>query len=52
LKNNKDLMCYEIRSPARLPIALSKAVGIALLDRQVNSHEDKALTALLEAMKA
>lgn len=32
-------------------IALSKAVGIALLDRQVNSSEDKALTALLEAMK-
>jgi len=32
-------------------IALSKAVGIALLDRQVNSREDKALSALLEAMK-
>lgn len=32
-------------------IALSKAVGIALLDRQVNSHEDRALTALLDAMK-
>lgn len=32
-------------------IALSKAVGIALLDRQVNSCEDKALSALLEAMK-
>jgi hypothetical protein len=32
-------------------IALSKAVGIALLDRQVNSGEDKALGALLEAMK-
>jgi hypothetical protein len=32
-------------------IALSKAVGIALLDRQVNSSEDKALTALLEAIK-
>jgi len=32
-------------------IALSKAVGIALLDRQVNSREDTALTALLEAMK-
>lgn len=32
-------------------IALSKAVGIALLDREVNSNEDKALTALLEAMK-
>jgi len=32
-------------------IALSKAVGIALLDRQVNYHEDKALSALLEAMK-
>ncbi|HEY9658465.1 MAG TPA: hypothetical protein V6C65_08455 [Allocoleopsis sp.] len=32
-------------------IALSRAVGIALLDRQVNSMEDKALSALLEAMK-
>lgn len=32
-------------------IALSKAVGIALLDRQVNSQEDRALSALLEVMK-
>jgi hypothetical protein len=32
-------------------LALSKAVSIALLDRQVNSSEDKALSALLEAMK-
>jgi hypothetical protein len=32
-------------------IALSKAVGIALLDRQINSSEDKALTALLDAIK-
>jgi hypothetical protein len=32
-------------------IALSKAVGIALLDRQVNSSEDKALSTLLEAMR-
>jgi hypothetical protein len=32
-------------------IALSKAVGIALLDRQVNSGEDQALSVLLEAMK-
>jgi hypothetical protein len=32
-------------------IALSKAVGIALLDREVNPHEDEALTVLLEAMK-
>lgn len=32
-------------------IALSKAVGIALLDRQVNSSEDKALSAFLVAMK-
>ncbi|WAL59678.1 hypothetical protein [Thermocoleostomius sinensis] len=32
-------------------LALSKAVGIALLDRQVNPLEDKALSALLEAMK-
>lgn len=32
-------------------IALSKAVGIALLDRQVNPGEDRALSALLEVMK-
>jgi hypothetical protein len=32
-------------------IALSKAVSIALLDRRVNSHEDEALSALLEAMR-
>ncbi|MCY7286386.1 MAG: hypothetical protein LH679_23810 [Cyanobacteria bacterium CAN_BIN43] len=32
-------------------IALSNAVGIALLDRRVNSREDKALSSLLEAMK-
>lgn len=32
-------------------IALPKAVSIALLDRQVNGSEDKALSALLEAMK-
>ncbi|PSB14515.1 hypothetical protein C7B76_16015 [filamentous cyanobacterium CCP2] len=32
-------------------IALSKAVGIALLDRRVNPLEDKALSALLEVMK-
>jgi hypothetical protein len=32
-------------------IALSKAVGIALLDRQITSSEDKALTALLDAIK-
>lgn len=32
-------------------IALPKAVSIALLDRQVNPHEDKALSLLLEAMK-
>ncbi|GAB4236752.1 MAG: hypothetical protein Kow00121_63980 [Elainellaceae cyanobacterium] len=32
-------------------IALSKAVGIALLDRRVNPQEDKALSALLEVMK-
>jgi hypothetical protein len=32
-------------------IALPKAVSIALLDRQVNSSEDHALTALLKAMK-
>jgi hypothetical protein len=32
-------------------IALPKAVSIAMLDRQVTSSEDKALSALLEAMK-
>jgi hypothetical protein len=32
-------------------IALPKAVSIALLDRQVNPHEDHALTTLLQAMK-
>lgn len=32
-------------------IALPKAVSIALLDRQVNPHEDRALAALLDAMK-
>lgn len=32
-------------------IALPKAVSIAMLDRQVNPSEDRALTALLEAMK-
>ncbi len=32
-------------------IALSKAVNLALLDRQVNPSEDKALSLLLDAMK-
>jgi hypothetical protein len=32
-------------------IALPKAVSIALLDRKVNASEDKALSALLAAMK-
>ncbi len=32
-------------------IALPKAVSIALLDRKVNSSEDKALSSLLDAMK-
>jgi hypothetical protein len=32
-------------------IALPKAVSIALLDRKVNFSEDRALSALLEAMK-
>lgn len=32
-------------------IVLSKAVGIALLDRKVNSGEDRALTVLLQAMQ-
>ena len=32
-------------------IALPKAVSIAMLDRQVNPSEDKALSTLLEAMK-
>lgn len=32
-------------------IALPKAMGIAMIDRQVNSYENHALTALLQAMK-
>ncbi|MBW4466271.1 MAG: hypothetical protein KME07_12660 [Pegethrix bostrychoides GSE-TBD4-15B] len=32
-------------------VVLSKAVGIALLDRQVNEGEDQALSVLLETMK-
>lgn len=32
-------------------VVLPKAVSIALLDRQVNPHEDRALSFLLEAMK-
>jgi len=32
-------------------IALPKAVSLAMLDRQVNASEDKALTALLDAIK-
>ena len=32
-------------------IALSKAVSLALLDRQVNASEDQALSRLLDAMK-
>ncbi|MDX2239132.1 MAG: hypothetical protein NW224_00435 [Leptolyngbyaceae cyanobacterium bins.302] len=32
-------------------IALPKAVSLAMMDRQVNSSEDQALTALLQAMK-
>ncbi len=32
-------------------IALPRAVNLAMMDRQVNSSEDKALTALLGAMK-
>lgn len=32
-------------------LALSKAVGLALLDRQVNAGEDRALSALLDVMK-
>ena len=37
--------------PDLAAIALPQAVSIALLDRQVNSHEDDALTALLKVMK-
>ncbi len=33
-------------------IALPKAVSIALFDRQVNAREDKALSGLLDTMKA
>lgn len=32
-------------------VVLSKAVGIALLDRKVNSEENLALAALLKAMQ-
>ncbi len=32
-------------------VALPKAVSIALLDREVNPYEDRALSSLLEAMK-
>ncbi len=32
-------------------IALPKAVSLAMMDRQVNSSEDRALTALLQAIK-
>ncbi len=32
-------------------VALPQAVSIALLDRRVNSHEDRALSALFSAMK-
>lgn len=62
-----EAMLLGIRSAAKIPqsldqlmegldadvaaIALSEAVGIALLDRQVNPMEDKALSALLEAMR-
>ena len=62
-----EAMLLGIRAAAKIPqsldqlmegldadvaaIALSEAVGIALLDRQVNPMEDKALSALLEAMK-
>lgn len=37
--------------PDLAAIALPQAVSIALLDRQVNAHEDDALTALLKVMK-
>ncbi|MBF2002644.1 MAG: hypothetical protein IGS50_02935 [Synechococcales cyanobacterium C42_A2020_086] len=45
-----DLLMEDL-DPDVAAIALSKAVGIALLDRQVNPQEDKALAALLEVMK-
>jgi hypothetical protein len=63
----EDNMLLGIRSALKIPqdldtlmegmdadlaaIALPKAVSIALLDRQVNSSEDKALSVLLESMK-
>ncbi len=37
--------------PDLAAIALPKAVSIAMLDRQVNPHEDQALTSLLQVMK-
>jgi hypothetical protein len=37
--------------PDLAAIALPQAVSIALLDRQLNTHEDYALAALLKVMK-
>ncbi len=37
--------------PDLAAIALPQAVSIALLDRQLNAHEDHALTRLLQVMK-
>jgi hypothetical protein len=37
--------------PDLAAIALPQAVSIALLDRQLNTHEDNALAALLKVMK-
>lgn len=45
-------LLLEGMEPDVVAIALPKAVSIALLDRQVNPSEDRALTALLQAIKA
>ncbi|MGG6296460.1 hypothetical protein ACQ4M4_18870 [Leptolyngbya sp. AN02str] len=52
LKIPQDLdMLMEGLEPDLAAIALPKAVSIALLDRQVNPSEDKALAILLDSMK-
>ena len=44
-------LLMEELDPDVAAVALPKAVSIALLDRQVNPHEDQALDALLQAMR-
>jgi hypothetical protein len=52
LKVPQSLDCLmEGLDPDLAAIALPQAVSIALLDRQVTAHEDRALAALLQVMK-